>query len=253
MKCVVAFNPGLGDHIVMSGAVRHLLNTYDSIDLVSLWHDKEIYRLYRDEPRITVCPTNIKMKAKHKMSYYEKYIKRVIVNAQKSGFDTRVFFYRHHEKWPEKIKEFGLPYNSNWCQLFYKAIDVDWRERYDSFKLVRDFDKEQQLIKKLNLPQRYIFAVDCCSAFPKTSLSIGSEIPVVFPRSYPGRIKETSIFDWMGVIENAREVHTIDTSWLHLIMSMRLDKPKFFHDKRKFCATDYFNRDCDTGWQVINY
>ena len=56
------------------------------------------------------------------------------------------------------------------------------------------------------------------------------------------------IFEWMKIIEKASEIHTIDTSFFHLINSMNLKNvQKFFWKSfgRKFL--DHWNKD---DWEV---
>ena len=62
----------------------------------------------------------------------------------------------------------------------------------------------------------------------------------------------------MGVIENATEVHTVDTSWFHLIKQMRLDKPKYYYHVRNYSVLQnlftscYINDEHDNGWTILN-
>lgn len=64
------------------------------------------------------------------------------------------------------------------------------------------------------------------------------------------------IFDWQKVIENADEIHVLNTSWFHLIKSMRLNIPKYYYTVRKveMCEgnQDFLNDKFDHGWIKIN-
>ena len=249
MHCTILFNPGLGDHILMSGAVRCIARSYDTVDLTCLNFEKEVRRLYIDETKIRVCRIIPNKKAVG--AYYDRFGQRLIKKHRNDpNVDVRAFFFRNWHKWPELIRNVGMPASFNWCQLFYYTIGVPWRERYDSFKIERNLDKELELAKTLKLPNKYIFAANVCSKF-RCDLKINSDLPVITPESYPGDIKQTSIFDWCGVIEGAEEVHTIDTSWFHLIRSMQLSKPKYFHTIRPVPASNYFNDELDPGWVIV--
>ena len=65
--------------------------------------------------------------------------------------------------------------------------------------------------------------------------------------------KTNLIFDWMGVIEKAKEIYTVDTSFFHLIKSMRLPQEKFYVHSRKTIAIgqDYINSEFDNNWTMI--
>ena len=57
----------------------------------------------------------------------------------------------------------------------------------------------------------------------------------------------------MGVIETATEIYTVDTSFFHLIKSMRLERAKHYLDSRKTIAVgeDYINGEFDNNWVVV--
>ena len=64
------------------------------------------------------------------------------------------------------------------------------------------------------------------------------------------------IFAWLKVIEEASEIHTLDTSFLHLIKRMKLiNKPKFFWDYRESYNNktheEYLNNEHNSGWERI--
>ena len=61
---------------------------------------------------------------------------------------------------------------------------------------------------------------------------------------------EQSIFDWMGVIENAKEVHGISSSFTHLIDSMELKNKLYFHDIK---AAHGMGFSLKNNWEIISY
>jgi hypothetical protein len=58
----------------------------------------------------------------------------------------------------------------------------------------------------------------------------------------------------MKVIENASEIHTVDTCWMHLVRMMRLNMPKFYWAERDIIMTGdgYLNDGYDSGWERVS-
>ena len=67
--------------------------------------------------------------------------------------------------------------------------------------------------------------------------------------------KGTLIYHWQKVIENADEIHTVNTSWFHLARTMQLQVPKFYYSARKvrFCEQneEFLNDEYDNGWTLV--
>tara|TARA_R110000824_G_scaffold288465_4_gene476359 strand:+ start:158 stop:931 length:774 start_codon:yes stop_codon:yes gene_type:complete len=246
-KCIIAHNTGLGDHIMMNGAVRSLLDIYDEVYILTYNKKvKNVRHMYRDEPRIYVVPE----KDAEGAQQAQKKIRKLQHQYRLEGFDTRMFFWPYMNHWKDIIKKVGLdPVESCWCEAFYKAVDVDYKERYASFHFERDNNREREIFKRLKLPKEYIFVAKKRANRRIHDFKLDTDLPIIDPDSFRFH---SLVFDWMSVIENATEIHTIDTSWFHLIKSMRLNnKPKFFHRYARpvpACGENYLNDEYDNGW-----
>lgn len=256
MKVFVANNAGLGDYILMNGATRFIVEQENVEEVVVLCmadsgKHEQIRRMYSDNPNIKVIGEP------HPNSFRQgrKKIKRYRVRYPEHEF--RVFFWETGV-WSEAMERGGLdPYEKNcWPELFYSIHGAPYSARHEHFYVKRDYDREAELIAELNLPSEYAFCVDE-GARPRFHLIPRTSLFTFKPHYRRDLFNKYHIWDWMGVIEAASEIYTVDTSWMHLLKSMRLDKPKFYYNVRCCVAQNiftspYINDEYDYGWTIIN-
>jgi hypothetical protein len=112
---------------------------------------------------------------------------------------------------------------------FYMQAGVNLSERWDSFKIERDYERESQLFDLL-VPKDgpYIFLhEDPTRNFIIDRTKLPINIPIVKPD--PSLSKQFTVFDYLKIIENSTEIHCIESSFCALIESMQYDIPKFAH------------------------
>ena len=129
----------------------------------------------------------------------------------------------------------------------YDTIGVPREERFKSFYMERNKKKEQALSKEAPSGE-YAFVCRKWSDGITNTNKVDTELPLVI--SYA---KTKLIFDWMGVIESAKRIYTVDTSFFHLIKSMKLPQKKFYLHSRGTIAIgeDYLNGEFDNNWEII--
>ncbi len=246
-------NTGLGDHILMSGAVRHLLSYYDIVRLVVFKRKvSNVKYLFRDEPRIQIWEEPDALTGKHA----QRKAKTLRRNHAKEGWETRLFFYSIMKDWPYLMERAGLDkQKDNWHQLFYQTLDVDFHHRYESFYIERNHEREDEIYKKVIQEHGKDYSFVCKKTNKGFRDLTFSDKEDQLPKIIPDHFKEqTLLFDWMKVIEKAKIIHTIDTSWMHLIKSMRLkpeNRIKVFHRYVRDVPAnngDYINDKWDNGW-----
>ena len=257
---ILGHNQGLGDCILMSGSVRYW--AYSVGEVHYLVHPKnvsQIQHLYRDMPQIRVRSLG-RLHGKKITSVY----KRLKTKFRRAKIPHKVFNWGIMQNWEADINRLGLDSRINhWGEAFYRMIGVPYTARYDHWFFTRDYTRENKIFQDLNLSKndKYIFSVNTRGkrnrkGFTSMKIDHSKDIRVVTPESLPN-LYDTFIFDWIGVIENASEIHTVDTSWFHLIKQLRLLTPKYYHrhPKRIVPATagSYVNDSYDTGWTIVNY
>lgn len=115
---------------------------------------------------------------------------------------------------------------SDWERSFYDQVGMDYGERFSGFFIDRDRGREVALESKLDLPERYAF-VNRNASTGVADIEVLSDLPIVELKAL-----SSSIFDWIGVLEKADEVHTIDSSIFQLVKQLSLKGKKVFYDTR---------------------
>mgnify|MGYP003110551424 CR=1 FL=1 len=224
IECFIHHHLGLGDHIICNGIVRYVVKAYafNSVSLVVKKSNlNNVKRMFSDLPQVSFFVVE------EDKEFIEEYNSNL-----KSTPLLRVGFERCR--------------NHEFDRSFYESVNVPFKERWDSWCLERDIEQEQRLISELNLDGEYIFVHDK-SSVGNYNLNINSGLRQV----KPDRLKsEKSIFDWMGVIENAKEIHGISSSFTHLIDSMKLKNKLYFHDIK---ASHGMGFSLKNNWEVVSY
>ena len=261
MNVFLANNSGLGDYILMNGATRYVA-AQPEVNRVHLLcvgtHNKftQVKWMYRDNPNIIVYGEP----AAHSFSQARKKIRKRAqrIERQFPNLHKRAFFWGSQD-WYGMMPRFGLDcLNNCWPELFYAAHQAPYSARHGYFHVNRDKDKEDKLFNSLNLPSEYAFCVDVASLGRCRINFSNTKLPIFKPHSRPDLIESYNIFDWMTVIENAAELHTVDTGWFHLIKQMKLDKKKYFYHVRQMnelknvLTSCYINDEHDNGWEILD-
>lgn len=250
---VIAHNTGLGDHIVMNGAVRHFLFDFDIVYIFALMNHKlaNVGHMFRDTDRIKVIPVG-KPRGKRAFDRALKWRYNYEVNCGPDShpISKDVDFKGGFRKTVVAGKDWGRMGDTTWPRYFYQIQGVPYKCRHEDFYFERDRAREDALFEKLKLPDRYAFV---CNWSTQAAVSLDqirkrTSLPIVLPYH-----EDTLIFDWMGVIENATEIHTVDTSYFHLVKQMRLDVPKFYYPVRNVAKSghDYLNDAYDDKWERV--
>jgi hypothetical protein len=256
-KIFLSHNSGMGDAIIMNGAVRFLSTIFDKVVLLSISKHatyQQVVHMYSDVP-------NIRVQGEPIAPNFSRINKKMRCWAKRfPGWHIRAFNWAPRS-FISVATNLGLhPEKNCYPEVFYKYFLDDmhgYYHRHKDFFVPRNLQKEQELIKILDLPSDYAFVVNR-GAHPRHHYmsTPKSQFPILNPASRHDLINKYTIFDWMGVIEGAREVYTIDTAWFHLMKQMKLDKPKFYINHRGVPMKDvdtsnYLNDKWDNGWKVI--
>ncbi len=195
---------GLGDHIIANGMVRTIAKKYDKTFIFCKPHNfKNVSLMYSDLPNlkiivmddlgvqsfITINPDNYYIIAGHAPFWR-------ILN---SGHNTL------------KIDE-----------IFYQLAEVPLENKWKEFFIPRNMEREKEVFKQLGLKDgdEYSFVHD------DSSRKIKRELPntkIVRPSN-----PDFSLFDYLYTIENAKEIHCINSSFFCLIDCIGIKKDKMF-------------------------
>jgi hypothetical protein len=198
---------GLGDHIICNGLSRHFQKVYDNISIFCKPHNFEnVEYMYRDND-------NIKILNIGEDKDVEKFIKEK--NIQKDVIRVGFEFMTGGQTFDES---------------FYVGKSLPFSMRYDEFYLERDYELEKKIVEDLN-PQKekYIFTHNVDLNKVRKDIKI-----IENPKKY-------NIFNLITLIENAEEVHLMESSIKCLVNSYKMDNPTFYYHQYVRNYSPYLN------------
>lgn len=220
-KIYIHHHLGLGDHIICNGLVREFAKVFNQVFLFSKPHNfGNVSFMYRDLDNLTVIEADDSVAVNYIISNeLQKYYLRV-------GHENMVRGY-------------------NFDESFYRQVDIDFENRWDSFFIERDTKNEEIPFNELN-PNNEPYALIHNTGSDGVDRIDYSKIDsslkqIIIPKKY-------GFFDFIKLIEDATEIHCIDSSFIHLVNSLNTDNKKYFHK-------NYINRNFDFTlkgeWTVI--
>jgi len=198
---------GLGDHIIANGMVRTIAKQYDRVYLFCKPHNiKNVSFMYSDLSHLKLLAfDDAGVRSFMSINTNEKYI-----------------IAGHGEFW----KILNAPGNKlKIDEIFYNLAGVPLKNKWDEFHIPRNLDKEKKVFNDLGLKDgdQYAFVHD---DFGRRISKNIPDMKIVRPEN-----KEYSLFDFLYTIENAEEIHCINSSFFCMIDSMKIKKDKiFFHE-----------------------
>lgn len=220
---------GLGDHIICNGLVRKLINENEEYNLFSKYENSESVKfMYRDLPNIKIFDINDDMKASWVLS---------------QNNPDKVFLIGHSTV-PDIIKK----YNCNWDHAFYIQMDVPFGERWNSFYVERDSEGEDKLFNELNSDNSdyaLIHSKDSSGTDRIDYKKIDNNLKKIFvePRGH--------IFNYLKLIERAKEIHCIDSSFKHLVESVNTESILYFHKNYKARIDNPIPHTSNKNWILV--
>lgn len=220
---------GLGDHITCHGIVRYYAEIYEKVNLfVKPKYFENIEYMYNDLQNLNLIRADDIAVMWYLKTYNPTnvlYIGGVTIN----GYDAN------------KLSE----ENGNFEEQFYKMADLPFEYKYSKFYINRNINKEMQLFNTLGLKEgEYIFAHTGGTQLKEDSI-INKGFRIVSPDTH-------AFFDWIYVIENAKEIHCMDSSYLCLIDCLNLDKKiDLFNHRYIRGYPDFIKVSSNKDWKVI--
>lgn len=192
---------GLGDHIICNGMVRHFSELYDQITLFCYSHYFDnIKYMFRDLKNLTIL---------HFKKEYEIIDYIIKNNLQK---DLIKIGFENLQQYLNDI---------TFDKAFYKLAGLDFDIRFSKFYFERDYFREKNLIKSLNpTGEPYVFIHD--------DPDRGYNIHVKTNYNIIRNNKKFLLFDYIGLLENAEQIHLMQSSFKDMINSYKMPKPKIY-------------------------
>lgn len=195
---------GLGDHIICNGLVRHFAEKYEEVTVFCKSNNYEnVSYMFRDDKKIIISP--------HEND------RDVLDYIKINNLSSNVFMIGFGNLWSKNPSTFDIG--------FYDCVNLPFDIRFNKFKLERDYETEKKVLEEMN-PNNddYIFVHDDPERnFLIDNNKLRSDLKIIKNNT------NYSIFEMLGVIENATEVHLMQSSFKDLVNSIKIDKPKFFY------------------------
>lgn len=212
---IIHHHLGLGDHFICNGLVNYL-SKKDKHTLICKKHNlPTVSSLYSENENITILP----------------------IQTNNELFETYDYSQRH--KIPILYVGFNKCDPKNWDKSFYKQLNIDFIERYRFFKLPR------KLPEQVNVPkEKFIFIHNCCS---EGSFSLNIESSLF--RFVAKKEDTNNLLSYIDIIQNAEEIHCINSSLFHLIDSLPcITNKMYYHNVRSHPC----NFEISYKWTIIN-
>ena len=105
-------------------------------------------------------------------------------------------------------------YKSTWDHTFYHQCGFDPSLKWDGFRMERDRNREMEFARKIN-PSNEPFILYMSRGSDNIERIRPSDLPNEY-RRFEVKPLSDNFFDWLGMLEQAEEIHSIDSSlkWL---------------------------------------
>lgn len=201
---------GLGDHIMCHGIVREYCKKYDSVGLFCHYHNyPSVSFMFSDIRNLIIIKGND--------HFAREYIRKNAESTAPKFEHVKIIGYENlNRNSGQKLEE-----------QFYSIAQMDLEKKWSSFFVPRDKNKEDQLYLQHAPTEEYVFLhEDTERGFAINKNRIDKRYKIFRPDP-----KFTNnIFDYRTIIERAKEVHVIDSSFMFMIdcLSSNDDNHKLF-------------------------
>lgn len=251
MKTYIHHHLGMGDMIMCNGLVRYISENIKKNEKIYIFSKNNYLKLvkfmYRDNKKIIVIGIDEK-----KCEYKQ------VQNILRSNKNKQVNFIRIGHEFFNYTANLNLDKNNPWpCDIiFYKQLNIPFKYRFEKCFWKRDIISEKKLLEKfITKKEPYAFIHDDPEKgyFINTSY-VNPKLKII------KNDKKYSIFDYGLIIENATEVHLMESVFRHVTESLNTKNVKLFlHDFRKGASAVNLltNRNEWIGtskvWNIIKY
>jgi hypothetical protein len=222
-KFLIYHHLGLGDHIICNGLVREICNNSKNSFLLPAKKQnfQTVEFMFRDLKNLTVVSIN---------------------------GDECIASLSHERNC--KVLTIGhqfLNYNKKFDQSFYDQLSINFNKRWSSFFVMRDYEREAELYDRSNTKDNFIFVHDDHDRGMSVDAKYLQDKNII----KSDRKKTNIIFDYLSILENAKEIHCIESSFLFLVDSFNF-KGKLFNHRY---ARQYPENNTPTlrnEWNILN-
>ena len=214
------FLGGLGDLIVLSGAAVTMAKIHGKLVLTSTSkYKKEFEKIFVDHPEITLDVV---------LSRAGEFVKSDISENLLLHDETISFVNTPLDEFERTYKHFGIPYEHRWSEC--------------------PIESACSRVEQMAVPDRkYAFVHDDPDRGYRIDLERLPDLTCYHPSSF----ERESILEFKDLLENATEVHVIDSVFFHLVESLKPKGKLFFHRYSRPYNRRYNDYKTRYKWKVL--
>lgn len=249
--CFLLFHLSTGDNLLVYGMVRHLLKTYDIVNIFCLQRNVEtITQLYSpwNNVKIHIVPDH------NNCDVPDADLQKALSTAQGEYDVLRTGCHT------------GKGLNGPFWRSFYFDLGLPYEIRYQYKDIFRNKNREEDLYNKVVklYGDKYVFTHDHRNIKyqhydPRANVNIASGLPIFHPNiNYRGDTLWTAdlisnnLFDYGLLLEKATEIHVTDSSFALLCAFIDVSQVT---KKVLYTKHDYIDMDKTfaNGWIITGY
>ena len=225
----------IGDHILCYPIVKHYAALHDNVYVFARplgeRHISNVNRLYSSlsNVKIILSPDH-----NHTLSF------------MKINPDNKYLVFGH-EDYREQLSRDP---NTQFDKYFYEAAGIPFEDKWNKFYLKRDLLKEKEVfynVLGLKDGEEYAFLQeDSTRGYNVDRTYINPNLKIIETAKNP----DVNIFDFLYTIENAKEIHEINSSFLTLIDMLQLKNDGLFYHKY-VRPTQYEQPHLKLNWKIL--
>jgi hypothetical protein len=234
----------MGDAFVMNGAIRYYSNIYDKIIYVCKGvYYEQISFMYSDNKNILIYPIYVGNEIYSEIVKYIQIDEKMIDTFNNYNIDFIPMKYFKDIYNPRILSDTKLKTNNdliNYPFFMYDELDLDPNIRYIQFKINRDYNRENELYTKLIniIGQDYIIIIDDRIRNYNIDLNYieNKNLPIFYMGNNSqntidelDEIRDPQIVNNIKILENAKEIHTIESSIYVLLDQMNINENIYVH------------------------
>lgn len=251
---------GLGDHFICNAIVHEYAKMTDRLHIPTHHRYFETLKcLYSDYPNIIVHSFHDDWATLEREMF--PWAQRMGYPIIRLGFENLNYREMMRKNTPRGEGEaYPEKFAPNFERQFYEQANMLYKDRYEKFVLPKKIPDVDEVYEKLVGDNNDYIVVHKNSSFRNEyPIEISSWRP---DEKIPSKVVEikkgqtNNVLSYMKLIENAREIHCVNSGFFHLVDSVctRINAKLFYHDIRYNtmqqinCLATGFNR-----WNIVRY
>ena len=229
---------GLGDHLLFNGLVRAYAKKYQAIGIFCKSHNLESVRfMFHDLPKVRVIEVQKGDISARRFIAINRILNRMSLGVL--GFsDVFIFGFQFLDRSSPE------PFD----RQIYALANLSPKEKYEKFFVQRNYARERALFNEMYPGSEYIFLhEDVSRGYVIDRTKIHSRLPIVSSAEH----RTDNIFDYGTILDKAKEIHTIDSSFLSLVdllPNSTTNRQIYLH---RYARTDGWTPSLRKDWIII--